>query len=103
MLAHDHGDVWRDLIARHSRAWLRLADLHAEGADFYSGRLRDLSVPVLVVHGARDPRTEPGELDALFAALPGAQRHVLPEGGHSPHSERGTADAVTALAARFLA
>ena len=27
---------------------------------------------------------------------------VLPEGGHSPHSERATADEVTRLAASFL-
>jgi 3-oxoadipate enol-lactonase len=103
VLAHDHGDRWRDLIARHSAAWLRLADAHADGADFYGGRLGDLRMPVLVVHGARDPRTEPGELDALLAALPDAQRHVLADGSHSPHSERATADRVSDLAARFLA
>ena len=36
------------------------------------GMVMPLAVPVLVVHGARDPRTEPGELDALRMALAGA-------------------------------
>jgi len=55
------------------------------------------------VHGGRDPRTEPGELDALRRALPGAAFAILPDGGHSPHSERATADDVTHLVRRFLA
>jgi pimeloyl-ACP methyl ester carboxylesterase len=102
VLAHDHGDAWRGVIARHSRAWLKMAECPAE-ADFYGGRLGDLRVPALLIHGARDPRTEPGELDALRGALPGAEHLVLPEGGHSPHSERATSDLVTRAAARFLA
>jgi pimeloyl-ACP methyl ester carboxylesterase len=60
-----------------------------------------------VIHGARDPRTEPGELEAMRAALIGghdgsARFTVLPEGGHSPHSERATADEVTRIALEFL-
>jgi pimeloyl-ACP methyl ester carboxylesterase len=100
ILAHDHGEDWRRVIARHSAAWLRLG---GQEFDFYGGRLRELSVPTLFVHGARDPRTEPGELDALCVQLAHAELHVLPEGAHSPHSERATADAVTRLAAAFLA
>ena len=61
---------------------------------------------MLVIHGARDPRTEPGELDALRAgsapANPRVRFAVLADGGHSPHSERATADEVTTLAARFV-
>jgi pimeloyl-ACP methyl ester carboxylesterase len=78
--------------------------------------LPTLAVPILVVHGARDQRTEPGEVDALAAALsagaapssdPAAARRrhriaVLDVGGHSPHSESATADAVTALARAFF-
>jgi pimeloyl-ACP methyl ester carboxylesterase len=108
VLARDHGDGWRDLIRSNGDAWLRIAnDASAPAADLYGGRLGDLRVPTLVIHGARDPRTEPGELDALREALSRnarAARHfaVLPEGGHSPHSERATADDVTQVAQRFL-
>jgi pimeloyl-ACP methyl ester carboxylesterase len=59
-------------------------------------------VPALLIHGSRDPRTEPGELDALRAALPAARIEVVPEGGHSPHSERAASDDTTRLAADFL-
>jgi pimeloyl-ACP methyl ester carboxylesterase len=62
-----------------------------------------LQVPVFVVHGARDPRTEPGELDMLRAHLPDGEFAVFEAGGHSPHSERATADDVTEAAERFIA
>jgi pimeloyl-ACP methyl ester carboxylesterase len=116
VLAHDHGDRWRDLIRANGDAWLRIAaDPSAPGVDLYGGRLGQLSVPALVIHGARDPRTEPGELEAMRAALEnraradpgrpsGAARFVvLPEGGHSPHSERATAADVTRVAHDFVA
>jgi pimeloyl-ACP methyl ester carboxylesterase len=103
VLAREHGDGWRDLIRINGAAWLRIAD---EGTtpdeDLYGGRLPQLRVPTLIVHGARDPRTEPGELDALGAALPRARVAVIAEGGHSPHSERLVADEVTDAAVRFV-
>ena len=105
-LARDHGDAWRDLIRTNGDAWLRIAnDPSAPTADLYGGRLAELRVPTLVIHGARDPRTEPGELDAIRAAIARvgpARFEVLPEGGHSPHSERATADEVTRLVQRFV-
>jgi pimeloyl-ACP methyl ester carboxylesterase len=59
-----------------------------------------------VIHGALDPRTEPGELNAMRDALrPGigpASFEILAEGGHSPHSERATADDVTRLVESFV-
>jgi pimeloyl-ACP methyl ester carboxylesterase len=103
ILAHDHGNDWRHVVGRHSGAWLRLGEERPVGGDFYGGRLRDLRTPTLLVHGAGDPRTEPGELDALCAQLAHADREVLSDGGHSPHSQRETADAVARLAVRFLA
>ena len=108
VLAREHGDGWRDLIRTNGDAWLRIAtDPSAPTGDLYDGRLAELRVPTQVVHGARDPRTEPGELEAMRAALartaeaPG-DFAILPEGGHSPHSERATADDVTHVAERFL-
>jgi pimeloyl-ACP methyl ester carboxylesterase len=93
----------------HARTWLRIADEAAPGENFYDGRLSEFRPPVLVIHGARDPRTEPGELEALRAALgrthgSGPTRMVvLPEGSHSPHSEAATSAAVTEAALDFLA
>ena len=106
VLARDHGERWRDVIALHAQAWKAIArEARARDEDFYDGRLPELTLPVLVVHGARDPRTEPGELDALTTAL--RQRDVrtdvliLPDGGHSPHSERATAESVAVRARAF--
>lgn len=84
----------------HSRTWIRIVDEAVPGEDFYDGRLSDLRIPVLLIHGARDPRTEPGELEALSVAL--TRVIVLAEGGHSPHSEGATADQVTEAALAFL-
>jgi len=93
----------------HARTWLRLADAAGPGEDFYGGRLSEFKPPVLVIHGARDPRTEPGELEALRAALGRTDRSaparmvVLPEGSHSPHSEQATSAKVIEAALHFLA
>lgn len=103
-LAREHGERWRALISTNGAAWLQIADeAPSDTADLYDGRLGDARAPVLLIHGGKDPRTEPGEFDALSAALGGALKgaHVLADAGHSPHSERATADDVTALAQRF--
>ena len=102
VLAGDHGEAWRNLIARHSRVWLQLANEQSPDSDFYDGRLGDLQPPTLIVHGARDPRTEPGELDEVRGRIAHAEAHIFPDAGHSPHSERTTADRVTVIAAEFL-
>src|SRR5262249_52679703 len=100
ILDRDHGPRWRALIRANGVAWLRLADEAASArVDLYDGCLPRLRVPTLLIHGAGDPRTEPGELDALSASIDGARCELLAAGGHSPHSERATADAVTAIAA----
>ena len=102
-LEADHGDRWRSLLSMNGVAWLDLAESAGdEKADLYDGRLGDVRSPVLLVHGEGDPRTEPGELDALQTELPDAQVAVVPGAFHSPHSERATADAVTDLVRRFL-
>lgn len=105
VLAREHGEGWRDLMRINGDAWLRIAsDPSAPADDLYGGRLAQLRVPTLMIHGARDPRTEPGELDALRGMLAGVARFVvLAEGGHSPHSERSTADEVTRVARDFVA
>lgn len=48
--------------------------------------VRDLSVPVLVVAGADDPRPS-SATDGLIAALPRVRRVVLERAGHAPWAE----------------
>ena len=110
VLARDHGEQWREVLRANGDAWLRIAADPATAPDLYGARLGDLRVPTLVIHGGKDPRTEPRELDAMRKALDGApdprvgpaRFEVLPEGAHSPHSERATADEVTQLAEGFV-
>jgi pimeloyl-ACP methyl ester carboxylesterase len=100
-LAEEHGvDYWRTIIRAGGRAWLEIAATPNE--DFYDHRLHELRVPMLVVHGADDPRTEPGELDRIRREVPTARIEMIEGGGHSPHSTRATAAQVTAIVDRFL-
>ena len=103
VLAAEHGDRWRSVLQMNARAWLELADRLPAPADLYEGRLGEIAAPVLIVHGRQDPRTEPGELEAICAALPDASRTILDGAGHSPHSERDAAPAVAQAIAAFVA
>jgi pimeloyl-ACP methyl ester carboxylesterase len=91
-LAADHGPrFWKEVVRRNCSAWLAIADSCArEDEDLYEGRLGDLRVPALFVHGAADPRTEPGELDRVRRALPRATFQLIKGGRHSPHSEEAS-------------
>jgi pimeloyl-ACP methyl ester carboxylesterase len=100
-LAAEHGeDYWRTIIGADGRAWLDIAATPAQ--DLFDHRLGELAVPVLVLHGADDPRTEPGELDRIARELPHATIHRIAGGGHAPHSERGASAEATLVATRFL-
>lgn len=52
-----------------------------------AGRLEDLDVPALVVHGADDPMFAVGHGEALAAAIPGARLLVLDAVGHELPAE----------------
>ena len=91
---------WRDVLRAGGRAWLHIAATPAD--DFYDRRLGELTVPVLVLHGADDPRTEPGELDRLRREVPRARVEIVAGAGHSPHSERATAATCSRIVAEFL-
>jgi pimeloyl-ACP methyl ester carboxylesterase len=95
--AQEHGDgYWRQLITTHAKAWLQIAkDSTRPDDDLYGGRLHEISAPTLFIHGRLDPRTEPGELDAVRHELPHAEMEILDEGAHSPHNESATAELVT--------
>ena len=100
-LIAEHGEpYWRTVLAAGGRAWLDIAATPED--DLYDHRLGELAVPVLVLHGADDPRTEPDELDRIARALPSAKIHVIAGAGHSPHSDRTASAEATAVAARFL-
>jgi len=100
-LAEEHGeDYWRTIIRAGGRAWRDIAATPDE--DFYEHRLHELSVPMLVVHGADDPRTEPGELDRIRREVPTARIEMIEGWGHSPHSTRATAAGVTTIVSSFL-
>ena len=89
------------IMRAQARAWLRIGEqARWLTDDFYGGRLRSLSVPTMILHGAEDPRTEPGELDAIKSVV--ANVVVFERGGHSPHSEPDTADEATAIAGAFI-
>ncbi|MEK6284223.1 MAG: alpha/beta hydrolase [Acidobacteriota bacterium] len=104
-LARDHGeDHWRKLIVINGSAWLRIADeATGDKQDLYEGKLSQLRAPTLFIHGSRDPRTEPGEINALRAQLPNARMEIIEGGGHSPHSESASAAESNRVATEFLA
>jgi pimeloyl-ACP methyl ester carboxylesterase len=100
-LADDLGeDYWRTVIRADGEAWLDIAATPQD--DLYEHRLHELRVPVLVLHGADDPRTEPGELDRIRREVPAARIEMIAGAGHSPHTTRGTAARVTGIVADFL-
>ena len=103
-LTADHGeDYWRELIINNGLAWLKIAESSSnEYEDLYEGQLGNLKVPAIFIHGSRDPRTEPGELDAVRHQLPDAPIYMIEGGGHSPHSESQSAEECNRIAGDFL-
>ena len=103
-LAAEHGkEYWKTIISNQGKAWLGIADKSKHpGDDLYGGTLNRLLIPTLFIHGKHDPRTEPGELDAINRAVPKSDMRIL-DAYHSPHSEVSTADLTTRIACEFLA
>ncbi|HST20126.1 MAG TPA: alpha/beta hydrolase [Blastocatellia bacterium] len=103
-LARDHGeDYFRELIINNGRAWLRIAEeSNHPKQDLYNGRLGELAVPTLFIHGSADPRTEPDELSSVRQQFNSAQMHIIEGGGHSPHSQKSVASECNQVAGDFL-
>jgi pimeloyl-ACP methyl ester carboxylesterase len=104
LLAADHGeDHWPTVLLRNCGAWLRIADkVQRADEDLYDGRLGELRVPTLFLHGSLDPRTEPGEMETVRSALPQATMHFIQTGKHSPHSEDTAFQECNSAAREFL-
>lgn len=104
LLAEDHGEAqWPAVLRRNCSAWFRIADsVQRPDEDLYEGRLGELGVPALFLHGSLDPRTEPGEMERVRQALPGATMHFIANGKHSPHSEEGAWQECNESAMEFL-
>jgi pimeloyl-ACP methyl ester carboxylesterase len=98
-LAAEHGDAWRSILRAGGHAWLDIAATPEE--DMFEGRLGELTVPTLVLHGTDDPRTEPGELDRLRREVSHAEIHMIEGAQHAPHSEREYRRVCTDIVARF--
>jgi len=99
-LAAEHGDRWRAVLHMGGHAWLDIA--RTPDVDFYDRRLAELAVPTLLLHGADDPRTEPGELDRVRSEVRDVEVAMITGGGHCPHSERRVADEVARVAKTFV-
>lgn len=89
LLTEDHGEThWPTVLRRNCSAWFRIADsVKRPDEDLYDGRLGELRVPSMFLHGSLDPRTEPGEMEMVRQALPQATMHFVSNGKHSPHNE----------------
>jgi pimeloyl-ACP methyl ester carboxylesterase len=103
-LAREHGDdYWKEIILLNGEAWLRInAESRHPKADLYGGRLSELTPPAIFIHGGRDPRTEPDELEAIRRELPSIPIHIIEVGSHSPHSQGAASAECTSIAERFL-
>jgi len=100
-LEEDHGAGWREVVGMGARAWLRIIEEGRLGRrDLYDGRLSEVRAPALLLHGSRDPRTEPREVEAALEALPRV-RLLLLDAGHAPHAGR-LAEAATEGALELL-
>ena len=104
LLAEDHGETdWPTVLRRNCGAWFRIADsVQRPDEDLYDGRLGELRVPALFLHGRLDPRTEPGEMERARQALPQATMRFITNGKHSPHSEEDAWQESNASVGEFL-
>ena len=99
VLSREHGeDYWRDLMRCEGQAWLNISNAaNPMQKDLYNGSLSALTPPALILYGALDPRIEAWEREAVRRELPRALFHVFETAGHSPHSERSSADECTRI------
>lgn len=101
-LVRDHGQGWREVVAASGSAWLAIiAEGRAGRPDLFEGRFGEIRAPTLLLHGRKDPRTEPGEIEAARRALPAAAL-ALVDAGHCPHASERAGPEATRIAIEFL-
>jgi pimeloyl-ACP methyl ester carboxylesterase len=97
----------RERIERDQVSGVRDADAQSRqaGAKWHGGRLAELRLPALVLHGADDPLLRPAAARRTAAAIPGARLVILPGVGHDLPAEVFplVADEVRAVADRAAA
>ena len=103
LLTADHSEDWPRVLRRNCGVWFRIADaVKRPDEDLYGGRLGELRVPTMFLHGRLDPRTEPGEIERVQREVPQARVRFVENGKHSPHSESASAEECSRLAEEFL-
>ena len=98
-------EIVRELVANvrsqptHPAAFM--AQLFAVLADDRSERVRAITAPTLVVHGAQDKLIHPTNGRRLAERIPGARLVMLDDCGHMPMHEKP--DELVAIVLDFLA
>jgi pimeloyl-ACP methyl ester carboxylesterase len=77
--AAEHGqEYWKTIISSQGKAWLDIGEkTTSPDDDLYGGALQKLAIPSLFIHGRNDPRTEPGELEAVRRAVQKCDMRIL--------------------------
>jgi pimeloyl-ACP methyl ester carboxylesterase len=102
-LAIDHGqDYWRKVLSNAGIAWLEIIKNSDKKIEFYNGKISELLPPTIFIHGTRDLRTEPKEMETLQKMLPQASYYFLTDIGHSPHNSSKGSKECNQIATDFL-
>lgn len=78
------------MVAVHRQVWDEASALRGSG--YFLKKVRSLTCPVVVLHGACDPHPVRGVVEPLTAAGVDLRVHLLPACGHVPWLERQARD-----------
>lgn len=73
-------ESWDTALWQYLKAW-------GAGAQDFSGRIGEITVPALVIHGEEDQVVPPRDAEKLHELLPDSTLVMIPETGHLPHEE----------------
>jgi pimeloyl-ACP methyl ester carboxylesterase len=80
----------RLMITVHRQVWEEAAALRASG--YFVEKIRSITCPVVVIHGASDPHPVQGVVEPFTKAGVDLSIHILPACGHTPWKERQARD-----------